>query len=384
MTETTTAPTAPAAPALDPTNLAAPPEPTQRGGQPRRGSGEYGKKDPNRPNKTNLSAVARNVVRSVAGEARKSLGKETDAKALEEVRPKGEGAKQTKDPAPQSAKATDAKSPEESSPAATLAATHMADARKALALDGYSDDDLAKFSPERILALGKKAKERQAEVGRKLEEAAKTKAATPSDASKSDPASQKAATTDKPQTKTDEPDPFDALYKKHFAGFEDNADFAKSLGGFSKEFATQLQSEIATGIKGLAEQFTAMRADMVREIREEAARETEFERAVDALKDDFPESSSVDGRSALRDLFVTLAKEGKVKDIKQGVLQSADALWAQQRREREAAAAKSKASSDARKNGQPFTGSSKPAPENKPRPITSIALQEVRRARDSQ
>jgi hypothetical protein len=40
---------------------------------------------------------------------------------------------------------------------------------KALKLDGWTDDDIKGLSPERLVALGKKAKERHSEIGKKLQ-----------------------------------------------------------------------------------------------------------------------------------------------------------------------------------------------------------------------
>jgi hypothetical protein len=49
-------------------------------------------------------------------------------------------------------------------------------AAKALKLDGWDDEDLKSLSPERIIALGKKAQERHSAIGRKLQDAASKKA----------------------------------------------------------------------------------------------------------------------------------------------------------------------------------------------------------------
>ena len=40
---------------------------------------------------------------------------------------------------------------------------------KALKLDGWSDDDLSSLDPERVIAMGRKAKERHSEIGKKLQ-----------------------------------------------------------------------------------------------------------------------------------------------------------------------------------------------------------------------
>jgi hypothetical protein len=349
-------------------------EPT--GAEQPRENGRYAKKPQGeRPNRQgiNLVAIARNEIRKLAAE--------TDGSALADVQPKGQKATQTKDPAPQSAATTSAdKHDAQSSPAATHVAKHLEDAEKALERDGFTKEDIAGLSKERILALGKKAAERQADISRKLGEEAKTKAAPAGDAKTTDPGSPKPVTTAPTQAKTEEADPFEALVKEHFAAFAEDADFSKSLGGFSKALANQLKAEIETGLKSVNESVTTMRAEMVKEIRAEAAREMEFEKAVESLKDDFPESSSVDGRAALRDLFVTLAKEGKVKDIVGGVRSSANALWADAKRARDTEAAKQKASRDARKNGQPITGSAGAGPKTGPPSIVAIARTELRKA----
>jgi len=48
-------------------------------------------------------------------------------------------------------------------------------AAKALKLDGWDDEDLKSISPERVMALGKKAQERHSAIGRKLQDAASKK-----------------------------------------------------------------------------------------------------------------------------------------------------------------------------------------------------------------
>ena len=40
---------------------------------------------------------------------------------------------------------------------------------KALKLDGWTDDDIKALPPERLVALGKKAKDRHSEIGKKLQ-----------------------------------------------------------------------------------------------------------------------------------------------------------------------------------------------------------------------
>lgn len=349
---------------IDPTNLRAAPEQT---GQQPRDKGKFAPRQ-TRANQANLGAIARNEIRKLANPNAK------DEEALADVKPKGQKNEQTKDPAPQSAKATDADEAEKTSPAATHAAKHLADARKAVELTGlFSAEEIAAMSPESLLAKGKKAKADQVEVSRKLEEAAKTKAATPSDAPKTDPASPKAVTTDKAATKDASDDPIDALYKEHFGGYEENNDFAKSLGGFSKALHAELS-------KQMQDAMTTARTELATQIRGEIQAETEYERAVESLAPDFPESSSVDGRSAMRDMFISLAEKKLVKDVKSGVLASANALWAEQRRAREAAATKEKASRDARKNGQPVTGSQGAKPNTAAPNVRTIALGEVRKA----
>lgn len=47
---------------------------------------------------------------------------------------------------------------------------------KALKLDGWEDGDIEELKPERVIALGKKAQERHSAVGKKLQEAAVSKA----------------------------------------------------------------------------------------------------------------------------------------------------------------------------------------------------------------
>lgn len=53
---------------------------------------------------------------------------------------------------------------------------------KALKLDGWTDDDVSSLSPERVIALGKKAKDRHSEIGKKLQSQSSQDAEEPQDA----------------------------------------------------------------------------------------------------------------------------------------------------------------------------------------------------------
>lgn len=323
-----------------------------------------------------FGVLARNEVRSELAKEKARLAEETDISALDTVKPKGKGKGVPADPAPESVEATKGSKPEHPSPENTHAAKHLADAHKALELDGFSKEDLAGLKPERILALGKAAKERQADVSRKLEEAAKAKTAqAPSQAAKTDGGSSKPAATTKPADDGGDDD-FETLVREHFDGFDDpDGHFSKSLGGLSKALASKLDGKFSA-------QFEAMKASLAEEIGSRLANEVAFERAVDRYKADFPQLDTPDGREALVPILASMAKDGLVKDVPSGVKAAAYALWGEAREREQAESAKSKNHRDARKNGQPVTGSMGSAP--KPQSFDDSVRAEIRKAMESQ
>lgn len=356
------------APATDPTSLSAPIESTAKT-QGRAEKGQFTEKK--RSGQVNLGAVARNETRKAIAR----LNGETDSDALADVKPKGQKNPQTKDPAPQSEAATDAKKPEHPSQESTAVSKHLEDARQALEFVGFKKGDLDALPVERVLALGKQAAARRTEINQKLEEAAKQKAAPASDAPKADPGSPKPATTAPAQAKTDDstPDPFEAIAAEHFKEFEENESFTKSLRGYSKAMSQTILTQ-------MQEAMSTARAELESSIGTSIRNEMAFDRAVEKLSADFPESSSVDGRQALEELFVSLAKDGKIKSIPDGVRLVANALWADAKTKRDAEAAKEKASRSARTNGQPVTSATGAGPKTGPPSLQSIALQESRKA----
>jgi len=322
--------------------------------QGRSADGKFGAKA-DESKRVDPSAIARNIVRGEIEKERLSrLPQETDGKALDTVKPKGKGTGATADPAPASAEATKSDKSEGTSPGNTAVAKHLDAARKALALDGLTEDDLAGMKPERILALGKKAHDRQADIARKLEDKAKADKAAPATARKAeDGGSQKPATTS-PASESDDDD-FDAI-AKDAVGMYDESDehFSKSMGKLAKSIHASIERKFTASLEKTLEAHAEKLATRLNA-------EFEFERAVDSLKAEFPQLDTQDGRDALVPILESIATAGTAKNIRDGVKASAYALWGEERERTKAEAAKAHKNRDARSNGQPVSGQSSPA-----------------------
>lgn len=302
-------------------------------------------------------------VRAIARAALEGkLPKETDREALDSVKPKAQAPDGSKDPAAKTASATSTDKPEQSSPEATAAlAKKLEAARKALTLDGMTEDDFSKLSTERVLALGKKAAERHSDIGReKREQAAQTKAPK-------DPGSKKPVATPEPYSDASdsEADEIEGVIAKHFAQYAaDETGFSKSMSGLARDLVNTTKGHAQ---KQVAEAFGALN------------KRFEIERAFDKVSAEFPSLETDEGRAAAMDLLQTLDESGKFDGLpmKEIVRRAAFTIWGEEKAK--SAADEARAQSAAKRNGQPVSDANRAGVTKEPS-AKDIARQELRRA----
>lgn len=296
---------------------------------------------------------ANDDVKKIAmAEVRKAmLARETDGKALDGVKPKGQDQGAKTDPGKPSATAQ-AKL-EQTSHEATSA---VRGARQALALEGWTEDDLADLSDAKIVALGKKATELHAARDRKLRENAQ-QPKTDADPAKS------SVTAPAPKKGEEVDGELEALAKEHFAGFEDDAGFTASLAKFSKAVSDRTA--------------TALRAEVKAQIEESqrgAIGEARFERALDRVRSEFPQVDTQEGRDAVEALVPGIAKSGVHKDAHSIVRAACAAAFTDQAREQ----AERDYTRSAKESGQVVTSGERAMPV--PTSDYELARREVRKA----
>lgn len=259
---------------------------------------------------------ARRIVRETM--QRQSDPDEDDGRSLDTAPKNGKDSKAKTDPASKEDGATAKAKPEKTSPDATRA---LKDARQALALEGWSEDDLADLTDERIVALGTKAAKLHGDRDRKLREAAEA-------AKKPDPA--KSSATDATAT-SDDDEAYGALATEHFAQFEDDGDFKKSIASFSRAAHTRH----AEAVKAMVDKTkTEMTEDFGKSLT--ALRgEMRFEHALEGLRGTFSQIDGDTGVADLRARMLSLATEDQAKpeakrqykDVRALARAAADNLW---------------------------------------------------------
>lgn len=325
-----------------------------RNAAPERGpDGKFAPRDDGE--KLDVRAIAREMLGG-------KLPKETDRGALDSVKPGAQDSGGSKDPAAKTGGATSTEKPEQSSPEATAAlATKLEAARKALTLDGFTEDELSKFSTERLLALGKKARDRHVEIGReKREQAAQPKAPK-------DPGSKKpAATTEADTGASDaEADEIEGVIAKHFAQYaHDETGFSKSMSGLARDLVktTQghAQQQVEHAFQALNKRF-------------------EIERAFDKVSAEFPALETDEGRAAAMDLLQTLDESGKFEGLtmREIVRRASFTIWGEAKAK--SAADEARAHSAAKRNGQPVSDGVRTGTPKEPSE-RDIAREEIRKA----
>ena len=204
-------------------------------------------------NEFDARTVARDAVR------RLMAPDDLDEDVLENVQPSGQDPDVDADDSPESEDATaEVDENEEPSNEATRARrqadVHLRDARQALLLEAVlPEDEIDALSDERLLALGKLAKDATRQRNADLREANKGKKSK-------DAGSQKPDATqddDTPADNGEESDEYEALAKKHFGDAPEHEWFRSKLGAFTKEIlgrnktdSDQLVESVIQAIEG--------------------------------------------------------------------------------------------------------------------------------------
>lgn len=300
----------------------------------------------------------KNPMDDVRDVARKALRGETLDSA-----PKGgkdPGAKQ--DPATDKARgATGKDTDEKTSREATRHAEKLGKARKALELEGWTEDDLDGIPDEKLMSLGDKATQRHAEKAAELrKKAAEAKAA------EQDPDEDVGATAREQPSgkKASKPDAYTALAKEHFAQFEEDSGFQDSLAQYTRA-AFQHQG------KDFEARLTKMQADFETKL-EEAANAIRgglrVESAMEKLGDDFPQARTKEGRAELERKALALgsgAEVGEYGSADDLVRAAANACWGEARRKELSDKAKADKLRAARGAGQPNPHGTSDVPRKK-------------------
>lgn len=250
---------------------------------------------------SDISRAAKEIVASLE---KKRLARETDAAALDGVKPKGkdrgDGTDSKKGEKPAGDTATDSEKPE-----AKATAKHteqeLDKARKALRLTGLDEDDLAHLTDDQLVALGKKATERNAAKSRELREKAEArKAAEKAKAAPADDAG--------------DDDDLEDLVREHFKGFEDkDGRFSKSLAGFAKALD--------------AKRGAAHKAEL-EAVERSLGQALQFELGVRDVASQFPKAKTQEGRKSLLARSMALMEADDTLDPQSAVEQAANSLWA--------------------------------------------------------
>lgn len=258
--------------------------------------------------------------RALRGE---SLEDETDASALDSVRPTGKsGDQKPADSDAETSAATDEAPAETEQRATRSKVKDLENARKALKLEDWTDAELDDLSDDAILKHGRRAKDAQVAKARELRMEA--------DARAKDSGSLKPAATQatKPgAAKTAESDDDDAWFEatakesfKDFDGGETTEPFVKALSKFSRAATERAMERHSAQI---AKAVTEHVAQVVGELR--------FERAIEALRGDFPDLDVEDGLAEVSKLIPALAKTGDYKDTTSLVRAACNARWGDKR-----------------------------------------------------
>lgn len=257
--------------------------------------------------------------------ARKALSKETDSKALDGVKPKGQDSSAKTD------QRQPAKGTLETGKDGTAATNQSADlekARAALKLDRWTDEKLAILTPEQILTLGKSAQDEHRakyQAGREAAAAAKNGKAQP-------PSTEKAA----PEDDAAELAAFEKLVKDNFAEFEDDGRFSKSLAGVAKGLLAHERARSEARIQAIESKADESITQMFAALRNSIT----FETGLRDMTDEFPKAATPEGRKSLSARVDSALEADPTLDVRQAMREQANALWADEIRAADAARAK--------------------------------------------
>lgn len=315
-------------------------------------------------NRMDMEAVALKSVQ------RHMLGKETDAKALDSVKPKSQAPAVKPDRAPKGEATTDEDAPEEPSVEATRERRKsiklLAEAQQALILEGWKEDELLSYPDERILDLGKRAKEFQSWKGSKLRGGDKP-------SSDADPASHERGTTDDAEAsaKSNGHAPkvpakeIESIARKHFGEYPNGELFAKSMTAFANDLLTHHSKSVDSRV---IESEQSIRAGL------------ELERVFTKLSaaDRFPQLATKEGQAQVLEYFTFLVERGH--DFEEALEESSTKTFGKEievKKQQDADKAKTDMQT-ARTRGQVVTTGRAPAPKGAPS-AKEIALNAVRK-----
>jgi hypothetical protein len=213
-------------------------------------------------------------------------------------------------------------------------------ARKALELDGWGEEDFEDLSEQRIVALGKKASERQAKISQELEAKSKQRASEDGEAGEDGTSTARVAKKAEPESQVED-------------------DAASELKPIEELFGEETSAAIAKYVQkalGLTKQQMQLVQQQI-----EAANEDKAERAATEartqLTDKYPELTDDDVYEEVVTSMTELAKiPGKYKDF-QGLMEAACRLNGLEFKS--AKSGKSSAVQAAKSNGTPVTRTQK-------------------------
>lgn len=298
----------------------------------------------------------RDALRTAAGI---KLPLETDKAALDTVKPKGKDPEAKTDPASKGDSATAKVKPEPSSKDATRQSEkQLAKARKALELEGLSEETLDGLDDEKMLSLGSHFQEKHSKADREKREAAEAAKKAPA----ADPGKKPSATAS--ETASEQDDDLSEYVKaadEHFKGFE-----AETEEG-TKAFRTAQAKFVKQGVDRVKAHLEAKLSETVEHLERGLRGESALNRALDRVAIDIPQVDETEVRQKLTSRIAALASdpdtaEEMKRDLRSVIRREAVALGLKdERAEREKTARDElRAAKDA---GQPFTGHREAAPE---------------------
>lgn len=256
------------------------------------------------------------------------------------------------DPASKEASATAKAKPEPSSKDATRIEPKKLDkARKALELEGWSEEEIADLSEERTLSIGTKYQEKHAKADREKREAAEAAKKAP----KPDPAKRSATDSSTASETDDDLSEYVKAAEEHFKGFE--AETEEGTKAFRRAQAKFVKEGVDRATARLQAKFDEQLEHLTRGVRGETA----LNRALDRIAIDIPQVDDTDVRQKLTNRIAALASDPDTAeeirtDIRSVIRREAAALGLKdEKAEREKAAREELRA--AKDGGQPISGS---------------------------
>lgn len=335
-----------------------------------------------RPAPLSVSDSIRESHEFIKETARKALETETDRKALDGVKPKGQGEGAKSDPASKDASATAKAKPEPSSKEATrtIEPKKLEKARKALELEGWTEDDLADLADDKVLSLGTKYQEKHSKADRDKREAAEAA----KKGAQTDPGKQTASATERDATDDADEAEYVKLAEEHFKGFEAETDEG------TKAFRTAQARFARAGIEKATAKLTTQFEERLTTLEQGLRGEARLERALDRAAIDIPQLEDKDVRSKAiaRVLSLVTGEDTAAEfdgDLPKAIREVAAAMKLKDEGEERRKAADDELRA-AKAGGQPITGTHAPvqkAPESLDEVAAFAARDALRKARGS-